>query len=100
MKSIDNFHRKIIDSLLTQIPNNVQYDIWYGTHAGILTDLTQLSINSKNFIIVAFDILERNEFDHTVESTTSFSQMFLRMVEQHPTQNLFCSAKWKMLKAN
>jgi hypothetical protein len=84
MNSIDNFHREIINSLLTQIPADIEYDIWYGTSAGILTDLTQLSINSKNFIIVAFDILERNEFDHTVESTTQFSQKFLHMVEQHP----------------
>lgn len=84
MNLIDNFHRKVIDSLLTQIPAGVEYDIWYGTPAGILTDLTQLSINTKNFIIVNFDILERNEFDHTVESTTQFSQKFLHMVEQHP----------------
>lgn len=84
MDLMDNFHRKVINSLLTQIPAGVEYDIWYGTPAGILGDLTQLPIDSKNFIIVNFDILERNEFDHTVESTTQFSQKFLHMVEQHP----------------
>lgn len=83
MDLMDNFHRKVIKSLLTQIPADIEYDIWYGTPAGILTDLNQIPINTKNFIIVAFDILERNEFDHTVESTTQFSQKFLHMVEQH-----------------
>lgn len=84
MDLMDNFHRTVVKSLLTQIPSDVEYDVWYGTPAGILIDLTELSVNTKNFIIVNFDILERNEFDHTVESTTQFSQKFLRLVENHP----------------
>jgi hypothetical protein len=95
MNSIDNFHRKVLDSLVKQIPADVQYKLWHGTPFGIRTDLATLSIDTPNFIIVNFDILELNEFDHTVETTTQFSQKFLRMVQQHPDTNfvLLCQVE-------
>jgi hypothetical protein len=84
MNSIDDFHRKVINSLIKQIPSQIQYKILYGNPLGLGVELDQLAIDQPNFIIVNFDILEHNEFDHTVESITPFSQKFLKMVEQHP----------------
>ena len=84
MNSIDHFHRKVINLLVKQIPTDVQDSIWYGTPAGIHSDLTELVVDKSNFIIVNFDILEHNEFNHTTDSTTQFSQKFLNMVNLYP----------------
>lgn len=70
--------------MLKQIPANVEYDTW-ATHP--LTDFSKLCTEAKNFIITHFDMIEAEEFDHTVESTTSFSKKFLYMVGQHPHTN-------------
>jgi hypothetical protein len=83
MKSPDDFHYKIIDSLLNQIPAGIQYDILFRKKL-VNQDLAQLKIQSPNFIVVNFDILEYDEFDHTSQNITSFSQKFLQMVDTHP----------------
>ena len=84
MNSFDAFHYKVINSLLAQIPAGTEYDILYGNSWGLDQDLSQVKIQSPNFIVVNFDILERNDFDHTVQTVTPFSQKFLQMVDTYP----------------
>ena len=81
MPPLDNFHRKVVNSLIKQIPSQIQYKILHGIPLGLEI---KVDIDQPNFIMVNFDILEHSEFDHTVESITPFSQKFLKMVEQHP----------------
>jgi len=78
----DAFHYKIISSLLAQIPAEIQYDVLYVSNG--INNIKQLKIQSPNFIMVNFDILELDEFDHTVQTITPVSQKFLQIVDTHP----------------
>jgi hypothetical protein len=90
-------HQKIINSLLVQIPAGIQYDIISNSDAIVhgatmsyfqfrlgTMDPAQLKIKSPNCIVLNFDILEIDEYDHTVQAITSFSQNFLQMVDTYP----------------
>ena len=90
-------HLKIINSLLVQIPAGIQYDIISNRGAIVhsatmsyfhfelnIMDSAQLKIKSSNCIVLNFDILETDDYDHTVQAVTSFSQNFLQMVDTHP----------------
>ena len=84
MNSQHLFHNKILNSLLDQIPAGTQYDIIDATNFGFDKDLAQLKVQSPNFIVLRYDILEYNEFDHTVQTVTPFSKKFLHMVDTYP----------------
>ena len=94
--------------MLAQIPDGIQYDIISNSNAIVhcatvsycqfrlgAMDPAQLKIKSPNCIVVNLDILEINEYDHTVQAITSFSQNFLQMVATHPDTKfvLMCQAE-------
>lgn len=78
---LDAFHYEIINYLLAQIPTGIQYErLLYDN----IKHIKKLKIQSPNCILLNFDILEHNEFDHTVQTITAFSQNFLQIVDTNP----------------
>jgi len=80
--SIHDWHRQNIKNLLQKIPNHVSYQLYYRHQENV--DFDSILIQQPNFIFVNFDILERNEYDHTHGNPVPFVEKFLKFVDQHP----------------
>lgn len=78
-----DFNASTVKKLLDSIPKTISYDKLSTTLVAD-QDLSNIDVSSPNFIIINFDILEGQEFDHTQQSVSNGAKNILDLVEQNP----------------